>query len=414
MRAMKGIGGVPRFAALALSLAVVAGACGGDGPSAPRTPAAAVERAEASVDGQVAYTGESVLVAPSVVVRDARGHGVAGVSVTFAVTAGGGTLERTSATTNLSGVASAGRWTLGTTSGPNEVEARVDALPPVRFTAVALTASAPLGAFDITVRYVSTTTTRQRQAVEAAVLRWRTVIQDDVSSVPLSSPAGTCFSRQPALNETVDDLLLLIDFVTMDGVGKTLGEAGPCYIRTSSGLPILGYLKLDAADLANMEQSGTLDDVVLHELGHVLGIGTLWDNKELITGAGTSDPQFTGSAAIDAYRALGGVASGVPLENTGGTGTREGHWRESVFTTELMTGWVGQGSNPLSAMTIASLQDLGYGASTAAASAYTLSGTGGRSLAAIDLREREHITGPRFRIDGRGRVTPMTLFEIER
>ena len=34
-------------------------------------------------------------------------------------------------------------------------------------------------------------------------------------------------------------------------------------------------------------------------------------------------------------------ASGVPVENTGGAGTRGGHWRESIFQTELMTGWAG-------------------------------------------------------------------------
>jgi hypothetical protein len=327
--------------------------------------------------------------------------------VTFAVTQGGGTVQRTNATTNLDGIASAGLWTLGPSPGTNEVIAQVGVLPPVHFTATATTPPASTGAFDIVVRYVSATTTRQREAVDAAVLRWRTVIQNDLPNIPVNAPAGACFSRQPALNEMVDDLLLLIDFAAIDGVGKTLGEAGPCYIRTGSSLPVLGYLKLDSGDLDFMERTGTLDDVVLHEIGHVLGIGTLWDNKQLIVGSETDDPQFTGTAAIDEYRALGGVAAGVPLENTGGTGTRLGHWRESVFTTELMTGWVGQGSNPLSAMTIASLQDIGYGASLAAASSYTLGGGESRSLAAVDMAQRERLARPRYRIDRRGQIAPM-------
>jgi glutamine synthetase len=29
-------------------------------------------------------------------------------------------------------------------------------------------------------------------------------------------------------------------------------------------------------------------------------------------------------------------AAGVPVENSGGPGTRDGHWRESVFSNELM------------------------------------------------------------------------------
>jgi hypothetical protein len=396
----------PGYAGGVLTLALAIGACS-DGPSSPGASAAALERTAASTDGQVANAGQSVPVAPSVIVRDAAGRVLAGVAVTFEVTQGGGTLERTSARTNLDGIASAGRWTLGPSAGVNEVSATAGKLPPVRFTATATAQFGAVGAFDITVRYVGTTTTRQRQAVEAAVLRWRTVIQNDLPDIPVNAPAGTCFARQPALNEVVDDLLLLIDFVAIDGVGKTLGEAGPCYIRSGNGLPVVGYMKLDSGDLQYMESTGTLDDVVLHELGHVLGIGTLWGTRELIAATGTDDPQFTGGEAISAYRSLGGLAAGVPLENTGGEGTREGHWRETVFTVELMTGWVGQGTNPLSAMTIASLQDLGYGASLAAASTYTLGATTSQSQAAIDMRSRERLTGPRYRIDGRGQVEPM-------
>src|SRR5687768_15961186 len=321
MKAIERYRGVPLFVRGAFALALGTVACGDSGPSAPGSSAAAIERTAASTEGQTAYAGDAVPVAPSVIVRDGRGRAVGGVSVTFTVTEGGGSLERASATTNLDGIASAGRWTLGTAAGANEVMARVGSLPPVRFTATATAAPSPVGAFDIVVRYVSTVTSRQRQAVEAAVMRWRTVIQNDVPSIPVNAAAGSCFTRQPALNETVDDLLLLVDFVSIDGVGKTLGEAGPCYIRSSGGLPVVGYLKLDASDLEYMESTGTIDDVVLHEMGHVLGIGTLWDNKSLIAGTGTDDPQFTGTAALNAYRALGGLAAAVPLENTGGTGT---------------------------------------------------------------------------------------------
>jgi Leishmanolysin len=272
------------------------------------------------------------------------------------------------------------------------------------------TPDTPAGAFDITLQYVSGTTRRQRESVDAAVARWRSAIQSDLPNTSVRASAGECFARQPALNETVDDLLLLIDFVAIDGVGRTLGEAGPCYVRTGSGLPVVGYLKLDADDLRAMASTGTLDDVVLHEIGHVLGIGTRWSSKGLLTGKGTDDPQFIGATALDEYHALGSVAPGVPVENMGGTGTRDGHWRESVFGNELMTGWVGSGSNPLSAMTIASLHDLGYGTSSSAASTYALSDVSLHSQAGeagIDLRDRERLVSPRFAIDPFGRKQPI-------
>jgi hypothetical protein len=72
----------------------------------------------------------------------------------------------------------------------------------------------------------------------------------------------------------------------------------------------------------------------------------------------------------------------VPVENcTGinncGSGTRDSHWRELTFRTELMTGFIENSTTamPLSAMTIQSLADLGYSVSTASADAYKIPGT---------------------------------------
>ena len=65
--------------------------------------------------------GALVAVAPSVIVRDASGNPVAGVPVTFAVGSGGGSITGVNATSNGSGVASLGSWTLGTAAGANTV-----------------------------------------------------------------------------------------------------------------------------------------------------------------------------------------------------------------------------------------------------------------------------------------------------
>jgi hypothetical protein len=198
-----------------------------------------------------------------------------------------------------------------------------------------------------------------------------------------------------------------VGMASIDGAGKVLGEAGPCYVRSDNGLPIVGHLKLDAADLRQMESYGTIDDVVLHEIGHVLGIGTLWPDKGLLSGQGTPDPSFLGAGAISAYRTMGGTQAYVPVENTGGTGTRDGHWRESVFADELMTGWVSSRSNPLSALTIESLKDLGYGANPGAASNFTLTSSSG-STVSMKLGT-EIMKKPKFKLDHNGRVEKLGL-----
>ena len=62
----------------------------------------------------------------------------------------------------------------------------------------------------------------------------------------------------------------------------------------------------------------------------------------------------------------------VPVENRGGGGTRDSHWRETVFQQELMTGWVGEKPNPMSRLTIASLKDIGYVVDLTKAETYKL------------------------------------------
>ena len=387
-----------------LLFAVAAGACSDAGSSSDLTEvsskpvaAAAAEISASTSTEQAATVGTQVPVAPAVVVKDANGSALAGVSVTFAVTAGGGSVQDAVATTNAQGVATAGRWTLGGTAGSNRVEARIGALAPVVFTANATPVRPP---YAIDIRYIAPLSARHQQSVERAVARWQSVITKDLLDIPVNAPVGSCFAEQPTLNETVDDIVIFVEFVDIDGAGKILGQAGPCYVRSDNSLPVVGHLKLDAADLVMMERNNTIDDVVLHEIGHVLGIGTMWSTRSLVTGAGTADPRFTGGWALGAYRAMGGLDPWVAVENTGSEGTRDGHWRESVFGNELMTGYISASSNPMSAMTIASLADLGYGTNPGAASTFTLNSSSSTVVqGTVDLHEGERRVQPKFEID---------------
>ena len=82
-------------------------------------------------DGQVAAAGSAVAVAPTVVVRDAEGNGVAGVSVSFTVTAGGGSVAPGTVVTAQDGQASPVSWALGGALGTNTLRAEAVALPGV-------------------------------------------------------------------------------------------------------------------------------------------------------------------------------------------------------------------------------------------------------------------------------------------
>ena len=315
-------------------------------------------------------------ISAAVVVRDASGSPVAGVTVTFQVTSGGGSVTAT-AQTNGNGVATVS-WTLGPEPGVNTLVALVPSLSPVTLSITSCSV------FCIDIRYVGTITEAQRQAFTNARIRWGQVITGDLPPVQMNVPAGACQDADgnalvdhPAVNEVIDDLLVFVQVDSIDGPGGVLGSAGPCYIRNSSRLPVFGIMRFDNADLVLMNQQGVLGDVILHELGHVLGFPTIWsdDQFDLLVGAGTSEPYFTGGNARSAFELAGGTAVdgiGVPVENTGGEGTRDSHWRESVLSNELMTGFISAGSNPLSAVTIGSLEDIGYEVDYTAADPYTV------------------------------------------
>jgi Leishmanolysin len=138
-------------------------------------------------------------------------------------------------------------------------------------------------------------------------------------------------------------------------------------------LPIQGEMTFDNSDLEAMHREGTLADVIAHEMGHVLGFGTIWARKRMLLAARSNEPTFRGRQGRAQYgRLLGTGPQAVPVENLGGSGTRNSHWRESIFGNELMSGFVATAPNPLSALTVASLADLGYVVDTAQAEAYAL------------------------------------------
>jgi hypothetical protein len=226
-------------------------------------------------------------------------------------------------------------------------------------------AAAVASAYKIEVRFLGGLNTAQKNAFKAAADRWASVIVGDLPSVRVD-------------NEVIDDLLILAQGTAIDGPRGILGQAGPTHIRPANAgkskfLPVKGIMSFDTADLQAMQQDGTLKDVITHEMGHVIGIGTIWERKGLLKDAGQSTVRFVGKNARKEFGKLKkSAAADVPVENTGGPGTADGHWRESVFRNELMSGFIAAPNNPLSRLTVASLLDMGYEVDLSKAEPYKL------------------------------------------
>jgi hypothetical protein len=373
-----------------------------------------------AVDGgafQAAMEGTAVPTAPSVIVRNQSGSPLSGVTVNFTVTSGGGRVTGGTATTNAQGMAAVTRWTLGSAADLNTLSATVPGMTaePAVFRGAGCSGAGP--GFEITVCITTPMTPAQRQVFQASAAKWSTIVKGDLPDAAGAVPENACGAGTPSANHTYDDLLIFAAVTDIDGPGQVLGQAGPCFLRNAGSLPVIGVMQFDVADLNTLESRGQLGSVILHEMGHVLGIGTLWSRLGLLQDRSTAgnplDTWFSGAEGIVGFNAVGGNTytggQKVPVENTGGAGTMNGHWRESVLRNELMTGYLNSGiANPLSVLTARSLADLGYIVDPAAADPFflTLSVSADGSASQSGLRLHNDLyTGPMYTIDRAGERT---------
>ena len=314
-----------------------------------------------SGDQQTGLAG-ATLAAPILIgVTDRFGNTVLGQTVSFTVTKGGGDVGAT-ATADASGTITVPSWRLGRTALPQVVHAAVgDAMLDVSATVQT--------AYHIDVRFFGPTLSEAQQAVFTnAAARLSAVVIGDLPDVTLKGfdAIRACgFRELPTLDEVVDDVVIFASVQNIDGGGNILAAAGPCGFRNAASgfLTTVGVMEFDAADVEGLVANGTLQDVITHEMLHVLGIGTLWSDRELLQDEGTTTVTYLGRGGAGGCFDSGGApvcGAGVPVENHGGPGTADSHWRESTFQTELMTGYVNTGGMPLSAITVGSLQDMGY------------------------------------------------------
>lgn len=194
--------------------------------------------------------------------------------------------------------------------------------------------------------------------IEYAVNTWRNIITERMNS------------------DSEYDMIINVEFLEMDY--NILGYAGPTNSLVNADgkyIPIEGSMAFNTLYWnTNNRQTGLSEAyyTVLHEIGHIFGIGTLWFNHNLVT---DDSLWYTGTHALQQYRNINNnqTLTAIPIEDDGGAGTAGGHPEEGNnpryndgqlhpgLDHELMTGFAElSGNEPLSAITIGFLEDLGY------------------------------------------------------
>ena len=209
--------------------------------------------------------------------------------------------------------------------------------------------SFPEGDFDIELVFLGDFTQRQKRVIEYAARRWMSIISEDLPDYTFTGGfSNTCgdHSYKIPAGERIDDLRIYITSSYDGDDDAPAGWAIPDVLRETSHLSVVGCIWF------NLEHNRPSSwKIALHEIGHVLGIGTLWDYLGFLQNPSENNPNadthFNGPLAIAAFNDAGGwdyAGAKVPVYRQGGLpGSADSHWRYSVLAGELMTPTGGSG-----------------------------------------------------------------------
>ena len=179
---------------------------------------------------------------------------------------------------------------------------------------------------------------------------------------------------------------LKINFIMEVNEPNVLGGASVVNVRTvnSKIIPYEGRVYINSTNwnqlVDDVKNNGetTAYRTIVHEIGHLLGLGTVWTANNLVE----DDFWYVGENGLREYRNRFGdqTFEAIPLEDDGGPGSAQGHFEEGTqhgismdnrykngkfypgLDRDLMSAFAetDDGPEPLGKVTLGMLQDLGY------------------------------------------------------
>mmetsp|Transcript_5979 Transcript_5979/g.9628 ORF Transcript_5979/g.9628 Transcript_5979/m.9628 type:complete len:381 (+) Transcript_5979:172-1314(+) len=187
---------------------------------------------------------------------------------------------------------------------------------------------------------------------------WNNVIKDTSDSITFTKSTNLkkfCDVDYTISSGTkISGLKVLVQFVETDSTSLATTEICAFAKQGNYYFPRIGLLTMDLSKAKELN-ARVLDNVMEHEIGHLLGIGTLWERYGLV-----KNGAYIGQGGVYGYERIGaafGVES-VPTQRS--LTSSQYHWDDHVLGSELMTGRMNGKFHPLSSVTLNALTDLGY------------------------------------------------------
>ncbi len=307
-------------------------------------------------NNQRGSAGTFLSVRPVVTVLDSAGLPMPNQPIEAAIFGPGGSTRSFAAhRTDDHGQARIAAWRLGYGPGPNRLRVSTPGLPPTPVTFDAVVDSLPSRAFTITTQFRGVFPIWLALPLGRAATGWEQVVVGDLPDwiTPLPADPSGC---HPAVDRPIDDLLVIIEVVRLDGPGNQLGDVKICRTRPN-GLPLVSRIRLDHDDLDRVDDQVGIERALRHFLGHALGLGTGWAGR-----ADLADPaglRYLGQSTVQAANWSRWVPDDpvllpwdvVPLGDVI-------HWADAVGS-DIMTATLTRQSE-ISTLSAAALRELGY------------------------------------------------------
>ena len=150
---------------------------------------------------------------------------------------------------------------------------------------------------------------------------------------------------------------------------SVLASAGPRYIVSGTGQPIVGVVNINPnVNYSKINSQEYFQSIILHEFTHILGFLSGHFEKYLNSLIIRKDENNITRYYINSPRVLAVAKKyyncsdidGVELEESGGSGTAGSHWEARILLGEYMNGVIHPEEQVISEFTLALLEDTGY------------------------------------------------------